>query len=268
MRRVISFGSYTFPDTVPERGELLRATFADTVPRVTRLPGMDGGFDEYGDDPAARDAATIRARFVLIADTPEDMADAHDAVMAMARYGRDVLTVETSGGDERWTYARVIDIAMPTGHDSVSDKLTEVTVDFQVALPFWYATSEDSPQTEACSGTSTTFIVTNAGNATAIPVITVDPATNLASGVTVQRIVSSVVVDEIDYDAALLSSDVLVIDCRSLTVRKNGSDAYGTAFTADHPAWMRLLPGSNSLKVILGGGESASVTVAWDDTWV
>lgn len=268
MRRVISFGSFTFPDTVPERGELLRATFADAVPRVTRLPGMDGGFDEYGSDPAAREAATIRARFVLVADTPEDMADARDAVMAMARYGRDVLTIETSSGDERWTYARVTDITMPTTHDSVSDKLTEVMVDFQVALPFWYADSADSPQTESCSGSATSFTITNAGNATAVPVITIDPSTNLVSGVTVQRIVSAVVVDQVDYDAALLSSDTLVIDCRSLTVKKNGSDAYSTSFTADHPAWMRLLPGSNSLKVILGGGESASVTVAWDGTWI
>lgn len=267
MRRVLSFGDYTFPDTIPARGEILRTNFANGVTRTVRLPGMDGGYDEYGSDRLASEIGNVRYRFMLVAETPSEMADLRDEVMALADLGITELTIETPAGDERWTWAKVNNISMPTQPDVYSDKMVEVTIDWQVTLPRWFSDSEDSPQVEACSGTDTTFMVANGGNAAAVPIFTIDPSTDLTSGITIQRLVSAVVVDEIDFDAALLASDVLVIDCKALAVKKNGSDAYGTAFSADHPAWLRLLPGDNTIKVILGGGESASVTVEWNDTW-
>lgn len=269
MRRLLSFGGYTFPDTIPERGELIYSNFSNTVPRVVKLPGMDGGFDEYGDDPPARETGAVRYRFVLTADSAAEMMQKHDAVMAMASYGRALLTVEAAPGEQRFTWAKVNNISAPIHSPAYTDRIVRVAVDFQVTLPNWFSDSPDSPQVEACSGTATDFTVTNAGNSIATPVITVDPsAGGLASGLVIQRIVSAQVVDEIEYDAALIGSDILVIDTKKLSVRKNDTDAYGSAFAADHPAWMRLLPGDNTIRVILGGGESADVTFTWDDTWI
>ena len=267
MKRFVSFGAYTFPDTVPDSGEVLRSNFGNAVPRTSRLPGMDGGYDEYGDDAAAGEIGNVRARFMLVAATAAAMQTARDAVMATARYGRATLTVETFAGGQRFTKARVNNIAMNSEHDAYSEKLCEVTVDFQVALPRWYSVAGASPVTTACSGVLTDFTITNGGNANAQPVITIDPSVTLTSGVKVQRIVSSVVVDQVDYDASLLASDLLVVNCQSLTVTKNAVDAYGNVFSSNHPAWLRLLPGANTIRVVLVGAETASVAVAWDDTW-
>lgn len=269
MRRILSFGAYTFPDSIPERGTILQTNFSNGVPRTDRLPGMNGGYDALGDDPFPAEVGSVRYRFVLVADTPAEMADKIDDVMEMSRYGRAVLTMETQGGDERFCSAKVNNIGLPIEADVYSERIVEVTVDWQVANPRWFSNSPDSPQVQACSGTNTTFTVTNDGNATATPIISIDPGVGgiSASGLTIQRIVSAVVVDEITYAAALLATEVLSINCQTLTVRKNGTDAYGTAFSADHPAWMRLLPGGNSIKVILGGGEIADVTFTFDDTW-
>jgi hypothetical protein len=60
---------------------------------------------------------------------------------------------------------------------------------------------------------------------------------------------------------------VLTVDARSLTVRRNGADAYTTVFAASHPAWLRLPPGSSSLRVSVGAGESVTVSVVWADAW-
>jgi hypothetical protein len=260
---IVSFGAYSFPDT---QSSIIN-NFGDTVPRTTRLPGMSGGFDEYGDDAAAHEIGRVTVRFWLHADTPAAMQGKRDAVRAMARYGRATLTTLDDYGVQRSTKARVNSIQMPDDVIARAQRTQQVTVDFQVALPRWYSTASSSPVTTACSGTATDFTITNNGNADALPIITIDPGATLTSGVKVQRIVSATVVDEVDYDASLVASDLLVINCQSLTVQKNSTDAYGTTFTALHPAWLRLLPGANSLRVVLVGAETASVAIAFDDTW-
>ena len=261
--RLISFGSYNFDNN----GTSLVTNFGNAVPRTTRLPGMDGGFDEYGDDAAAHEIGRVTWRMFLHATTPAEMQAKRDAVMAMVRSGRATLTVETVGGGQRFTTARVNSIQMPDDVIARSHRTQQVTLDFQVALPRWYSVAGASPVTTACSGVLTDFTITNGGNADAQPVITIDPSVTLTSGVKVQRIVSSVVVDQVDYDASLLASDLLVVNCQSLTVTKNAVDAYGNVFSSNHPAWLRLLPGANTIRVVLVGAETASVAVAWDDTW-
>ncbi|NUQ07326.1 MAG: phage tail family protein [Anaerolineae bacterium] len=242
-------------------------SIVDGVPRTLRLPGMDGGYDLFGDSALPREVGQVRARFVVVAENAAAMAAARDAVLAMSGYGRARLVIEMHGGDQRWNWAKVNSISLPTEHDAIADRFAEATVDFQCALPHWYSTNDDSPQVEACSGAATTFTVTNAGNAIAVPIITIDPGSAISGGLTIQRLVSSEVADEIVYAAALISTDALIIDCPALSVTKNDADAYSTAFGADHSAWMRLLPGDNTIKVILGAAETADVTVEWDDCW-
>ncbi|MCK6580366.1 MAG: phage tail family protein [Anaerolineae bacterium] len=268
MKRIISFGAYTFPDSIAERGEVLRWNFANGVPRTDRLPGMDGGYNPLGADAFPSEIGTVRYRFVLVADTPAEMTIKIDAVLAMARYGRATLTAETHGGDQRFCYGTVNNVSLSVDADVYSDKIVEVIIDWQVSDPRWYSTSADSPQVEACSGASTTFTVVNNGTASALAKISIDPGTAIsASGVTVQRLVDSVAIDEVEYAAALLATDALVINAQTLTVTKNGSDAYLNDFSANHPAWFRLLPGDNTIKVVLGAAETADVTFEWDDCW-
>lgn len=269
MRRLVSFGSYSFPDTVARDGEVLRTSFAQGQELLARAPGADGAYDLAGDDPYPTKPGSIRCRFKLVAESGADMQAQRDALLALTGYGRALLTAEFGDDTLRTTYAKAVAIEMPIDHDSWSERIADVSISFLVPFPRWESANEDSPQTEACSGTNTTFSLVNAGSALALPVITIDPGASdiSASGLTIQRLVDSVVVDEIEYSAALDDLDALVIDCKALSVKKNGGDAYSDDFVAQHPAWMRLAPGSNSIKVILGGGESASVQFAWADTW-
>ncbi|MCK6578120.1 MAG: phage tail family protein [Anaerolineae bacterium] len=264
MSRIVSFGAYTFPNT----GYSLINNFGDGVPRTDRLPGLDGGYDAYGDDPAPVEIGRVTWRFRLLAGSPAAMTLLRDQVRRMQSYGRALLTLEVDDGTQRWCYARVHNIQMADTVIAPSTRAQEVVIDWQVSDPRWYSTNADSPQVEACSGAATTFTVVNNGTAAALAKISIDPGTAIsASGLTVQRLVDSVAIDEAEYAAALLATDALVIDAQTLTVTKNGSDAYSNDFSANHPAWMRLLPGSNTIKVILGAAETADVTVEWDDCW-
>ncbi|MBK8023522.1 MAG: hypothetical protein IPK19_19335 [Chloroflexi bacterium] len=266
--RIIRFGAYTFPDTIPASGEIVRTNFGNAVPRIDRLPGMDGGYDAFGDEAAPTEVGNVRCRFALVANSAAALAGQIDAARGMSGYGRAQLVIETGAGDERWTWAKVNSLTIPTEQDAIADRYAEVTVDFQCALPRWFSSNGDSPQVEVCSGAATPFTVRNGGNAIALPRFSIDPGTAISSsGLTIQRLVDAVVVDEVEFAAAVLTTDTLVIDAQGLTVRKNGVDAYGSSFSARHPAWFRLHPGDNTVRVILGAGESASVTVTWDDTW-
>lgn len=268
MRRAISFGAYAFPATVPAAGPVLEANFAEGQPTYARLAGASGGVDDSGADPAPAPVGAVRVRFALAAATPADMQSARDAALGLVRVGQAPLTVELADGRQRWALARAVRVSIPVEHDAIADRLAFVTIDFQVAYPRWYSTAAGSPASISASGASTDGTVTASGTAAARPVITIDPSTAISSGgLVIRRMVDAVAVDEITYAAALLSTDVLVVDCQTLTVRKNGTDAYENAYSAKHPAWMRLQPGANLIRVILGAGEAASVSLAWADEW-
>jgi hypothetical protein len=238
------------------------------VPRTVRLPGMDGGYDLLGDDAPPVEIGRVTWRYRLLADTRPQMEALRDTVKAMVRSGRQQLVMETSGGTQRWTYAKINNVGMPDSVVRRSERVQDVTLDFQVPHPRWFSTAASSPVVQACSGTNTTYTITTGGTAIAKATITVDPGATLTSGVIVQRLVSSVVIDEVDFNASLVASDLLVVDARALSVKKNGADAYGNTFSTKTPGWFRLVPGDNTIKVILVGAETASVSIAWDDTWI
>lgn len=267
MSYIVSFGDYNFPD----RGIHLEANFADTVPRTTRLPGMDGGYDEFGDDPAPSEIGRVNARLRLNASGGSAMQAARDELRGLAAIGRGSLVMQPSGGTAayapRWAWARINSVSIPEKMPIITDAVQDASIDWQVSDSRWYSMELVSPGGQECAGTATDFQGTAGGNAIAYPMITVTASGTLPNGFTLQRLVDAVVVDEIEYGEALDDEDEVVVDCRALSVTLNGAEAYGTAFVPLHPAWMRLLPGSNDLRVALNSGGSAEVTVEWYDTW-
>jgi hypothetical protein len=58
-----------------------------------------------------------------------------------------------------------------------------------------------------------------------------------------------------------------VIDCRRMSVKFNGADAYSN-FVTDSPAeWARLYPGTNQLRVSSVNGAGMDVTVGYYNAW-
>lgn len=266
MTRLLSFGDYQFRDT----GVSLSWNFANLVTRTGRLPGVDGGFDEYGDERAPSEIGKIQATMWLKAFTAAEMTAARDAVAGMAAMGVQSLVIEPyRGGAVRSCRARLDAFTHTETYAQFPMQRQRITLNFQAAYPRWGAANADNATVISASGTATNATKTNAGNAVAVPVITLAATTNIsASGLKIRRMVGATIADEISYAAALTSGDTLVIDCRDLSIKRNGSDAYSSAVTFSNAGWLRVQPGSNTIRVVLGGGETADVTIAFDDAWV
>lgn len=271
MTRVVSFGEYEFP----ARWTQFDTNFGDAVPRTVRLPGMDGGYDEFGDDPAPTEIGNVKFRLRVsqpgmdLTSQGTAMQALRDALRGLAAQGRQVLVIEPSGGTaQRWTMARINSVQASERLPAETDRIQDFVFDFQVSDPRWYSDNAASGTVEACGAGTTSFTRSNGGNALTVPVITVVAGTAaLASGVTVRRVSGGTVLDRAQYAGTVAAGGTLVIDCRALSVTLAGSAAYGTAFSYDHPAWLRIPPGDNDYQVVLGAGQSADVTFEWDDAW-
>lgn len=265
MTRVLSFGAYLFDDV----GVDFSTNFADLVPRTVRLPGLDGGYDEFGSDRAPGEIGSIRFSFWLQASTPAEMQGKRDALRRMADWGVQALTVEPEPGvAERWCFCRVQNMQLPEQFAQRTRLNQRVTITFQASTPRWYAASAESPYEAEAMGDEDSFALAVGGSATALPVITVLANTTLAGGIAVRLERNASTVDRVVFGDPVPSGDTLVIDCRALRVTLEGANAYSTDFTVDHPAWLRLAPGVETTVVVeLGGGEDVDVTVEFDDTW-
>lgn len=280
-QRITRFGSgsqtYTFPNTI----QTLSTNFGDTVPRIVKLPGQSGGLNEYGGDIIPREVGRITVSFTLTTRERESMTALRDAVMAMLGWGEKRLFMRPTDPDlsERFCYASVNNINMPEQPAKHTDLWQPVTIVFQSPDPIWQTLGNEAPRWgefswgggalwgggagEAVSGVQTDLTISQTGSAV------VTPRFRIVCGVgqtcedpTIQRIVDGQVVDEVSYVGTLVEDDELEINCRALSVKLNGNDAYSSAFDFAHPAWFRLAPGSNSIRITFANsGDAATVYI-------
>lgn len=248
--------------------------FADAVTRTTRQPGVDGGFDEYLGDVAAREIGTIRQGLTLQSETKEGLSALRDDLRAMLQWGKGYLYYRPSDyptDPERRVYCRVSNIPMSRDESDARDSYWQrATVIFQASYPGWERAVTLNQFTH--TGLSTDVTLNNAGNAIALARVEVSLA--LGDSITtffrVRRVDGSDnVLGEFYYPNALTEDDLLVIDANSSSLTLNGDDAYSSNVTFKHPDWIRLLPGDNTIRVMSGGGgNSASVTVQYRSAYI
>jgi hypothetical protein len=273
-RFVAGGNTYTFPETIQD----LRDNFKNVVPRTTRLPGADGGFPTDGAGKRASEIGNISFSFYLRAYTRSAMEDLRDAVHAMTNWGLGRLYMQPSdpADPERWAWCAVNNITTSRKEHEHTNLLQRVQCSFQAPDPYWYAPGNLtvwggttwgggewlSDNTESVSGAISSLTETNNGNATTHPIISL-LATDTCVNPRVERLVDGAVVDRVKFNAVLSVDDELVIDCRGKRVLLNTADAYTSAFSFLHPDWMRLLPGSNALRVVFDGDGEADVTIGY-----
>lgn len=305
MKRVLSFGSYTFPDTQDQ----LSDNFKNPVLRNVRLPGVPGGFDEFGYDPAPNEIGTVKLHFLLLAKTAAEVTQKRDAVHELAGWGVRKLIVQPADPTQppRYTYARVQNIQTPENARKL-DLWQGVSMDINITYPFWM---QDAYAQGAVWGASTwgsssaiwgdsssavslgaapaartwgnasaiwgggsslwgqqsqvSLTYTNNGNAISQPRLIFSCTADAASGITIERLVNGVTAEQIAYTGAITSGQVLDINCRALSVLLAGQNAYNS-FTYTHPAWLRLRPGANTLRVTLPTG-MGTLRVIYPHTW-
>jgi hypothetical protein len=299
-KRVISFGSYLFPDTQDQ----LSDNFTNVVNRSVRLPDLSGAFDELGLEPGPTETGSLKVKFLLLAAHSQQITQLRDDVRAMAGWGLRKLLVQPADPTlaPRYTYARIQNIGVPENAKRL-DIWQEVNVDFFVPYPRWMqdaATGTNwgegtwggfvwggtwpwvnvgsaavGPGEAWGSATWGSFVwgagqvtdltVTNTGNAISLPRLEFLCTDPVASGLIVERVINGLAMDTLTYSGAIAVGQILSLDARGLSVTLDGDAAYNS-FDYTHPAWLRLSPGANTLRVTLpsGGGK---LKIVYPHTW-
>lgn len=283
MPRIVRFGSaspklYTFPDTL----QSLSGNFGNVVPITTRMPGMSGGLDEYGDDAAPSEIGNIQLTYKLIASSRDQMTAKRDVVNQMLEWGTQRLYMQPTDPllSERWTRARINNISMSQDLAKHSDLWQDVSISFQCSDPRWYAAGTESPSwgdntitwgggakwggslspTTLTGGVVSNITVTNNGKMITRPRLTFVYVSGTPTPVfSIVRYVGGVAVESLGctLSTALTTNETLEINPRAYSVLRYtsgiASDAYyGLQFT--HPDWLRLDPGANTIQLFCGSG--------------
>lgn len=290
MDTLLRFGSgnqvYTF---TPDYQIMLKDNFRNLVPNTTRLPGLDGGLDEYGTNPAPSEIGNVQVMFWLFATSNTEMTAKKRALGALSSWGVKRLYKQPLDTSQTEVYcdARVNSIDYGETSRDQPHLRQRVQLNFQVANPSWYGRGTESAAwgdgstwgsgviwggtavANACTGLQNDFSLNVGGNSLTYPRIEVRcGGAQTASGIVISRIVQNVIVDQVTYNQTLVANDSLIINCRASSVRKNSIDAYGNHFTYLKSGWFRLEAGANAIRVgFTNVSDAASVYFRYYDAW-
>jgi len=274
---------YTFPTTQSQ----VRDNFSDVVPRTVRVPGANGGFDQFGLDPAPTEIGNVAVTFDIEVADPDLMQAERDEIRAMAAWGVQKLIKQCGDEGERYCWARVNSIGMtesPAGSQgSISTNiLLRVTVDFQVAEPGWFDdTAWDTPTSlttlDATTGNPTQTEVTIGGLFPVFPrfTVTIDSAFVTDVGLYISQTTPTTLTGIADcqfYMQAISTpagtQSSLVIDCASMSVQHNGADAFAEVDYYANANYFSLPPGTYYVKAFVKrGGATGFLSMQWREKY-
>jgi len=262
--RNIQFGDFIFDDNGTV--ETVRDNFKNVVTRTRRLPGVSGGYDNYGSLPAPTAIGDVFLSFAITAQTEQDYIDRLDALNALAAQGKQTLSVTPGEGRaQRSCQARINNIN-DTRRSNSYPCWVNTTINFQVDDPRWL--EAQAAQVEAVSGTSTTFTVDAGGMVFAIPKITVScSAMQSVTSFRIDRLVDAAVADQINYSGAIGNSESLVIDVGAKSIKLEDDAVYSDMTAYDWARWFILEAGENTIRVVLNSGGAATVTIQWQPAY-
>lgn len=214
--QLLDFNGIALPErvvayAVPRRVDVMRVRIAGGGSYA-----MGASFDaqEYGAEGMYYDAVTGWIR--------DSVLDQLRGYMGLPY----TLRGQTANGDIRRCTAWLTEINPTHDNESAAGNFQRVSLRFS-ADPFWV--SDELRIIEPSS--STTMLANNSGNTTTRAIkFTLTPAANISSLTLTAGDVSLV------YDAALTTSDTLVIDVEAGTVKKNGTNVYGSVTLPDTQA--------------------------------
>lgn len=260
----------------------LWTNFGNLVARTRRMPGMDGGFNEFAGARPPSEIGQVRWGGVLLASSRDDMQAKRDALNEMLTWGEQVLwyqpyKISTAAADApRFTWATVNDISMQQDLSGFSDLHQIVQINWQCPVPFWHRPGAGTAWWGGAASDHTLFGTTWGGGrfwANSISAITtidaptetvghnvangdapthpvfsiIIPAGKTASHIRIQRKVNNGVVDELVYNGTLVAGDQLCIRPGKKKVRLNGVNAYNKLDVLNGD-WMLFYPGTNTVK--------------------
>lgn len=259
--------TYTFTNV-----QTVLDNFRDLVARIVRMPGADGGFNEYGSERPASAIGTVQVSFIIRSNTKAGMEDLRDDAKEMADWGEGALFKQPSDSadDERFCTATINAITMTDRPSGQTEFQQPGQATFSVPHPYWLTKGNgilwdgdevwdgataiwDGAAIINATGRSTSGSATNNGKATTWPDINITiPAGELMTAIEIQRIKNGAVIDAIQFLDSLEAGDQLVINTLKKSVTVNGADRFTTAFNYLTPDWFRLEPGSNTIEILMG----------------
>lgn len=268
IRAFIANGNtYTFP-TSPGDQEF-NAPFGSVPAKITKLPGSDGGWDEYGTGRGASDPGLVEFTIVLVAQTRAGMQTLRDNLRAMTAWGKGRL-IDTINGADRWCFARLTLPDIKEQRSGQTDLHQPVKLTYSVSDPYWYTIGNEtvwgggalwgnaaavwagsgSPTTITGSGTIT---ATNNGNAdTLARVVVRNNSGSTINNPRVRRIVNGATADEILYTGNIATGSELAVNPRKHSAVIAGVSVLSN-LTYKNSNWIKLTPGSNALQVYVEG---------------
>jgi len=264
----------------------LSDNFRNSVQRHSKLPGVSGALDEYGNQPAPLETGQVRISSWFQADTAAIQTNHLRDIGSMWQSGLQRLYKQPMGDGLLPLYCEAkLDFANITQQSrTLPRKQIRVDMGFSVANPGWLGAGTESPiwgagevwgagsiwggsATPVLSvGTSNEYSITPGGNAIIYPRILISiPTMKSATNITIQRIYGGSVQDEVGWTPTLSAGDSLIINTRSKSVTLNGADAYNSNFTKTTVAWFSLLGGiDNTIRVLMDNPtDQANVTIKY-----
>lgn len=252
---IITFGAVT----LPEGQDGYECNFATAKGSILSLASSSGGYDTFGTSRGVTPVGLVGKTFLVFGDTPTAYQTAIDAFQSMQALG--AATLAASWDDA--TTTRQCTARVFTLDRVASGRLYgEYRVVWEVAYPRWESATLTTTNITA-SGTSTDTTIANAGNAYALPVITLTCAGGQTALDPTFRIMDgSTILDEAAYDGTITNaSGALVLNCQTKAVTLNGVAVYSPDITRLFPDMIRLRSGNNTFRVVMGGGGNAATVV-------
>ena len=188
-----------------------------------RVTGRNGAYDLLGDGFQVGNQS-YAAEFLVVNDCDDPQNKLIDQLRGAIQATGDLIGEFDTG--RRRAKARLVSVKSEPNFNDIRAGIHRVICEFRAA-PFWDSDSLILIEPDA----STTMIALNSGNAVSRAIkFTLTPAANISSLTLTSGDVSLV------YDAALTTSDTLVIDVEAGTVKKNGTNVYGSVTLPDTQA--------------------------------
>lgn len=255
---------------------------------ISGLPGVHGGISGLGSGRGKANVGTVKVDLWLHFDNPNDASDKIDSLRQLQDWGLQPLFMQPTVGGERFCWARLVGAALKQDVHDLPHVRQLMTLVFEVPDPFWYGQGtervwgdgglwNDGGLWGAGSGAAAfasktdgdTITATVGGTIYTHAHVLVENTSGVdASDLVIRRTVAGIVMDEIRYSGTLINAQGLEISARAQTVllMPAGTDAIAN-FEARTADWLRLMPGSNTLDIILGDG-SLDMAVRWFERYV
>lgn len=128
-------GTYQFPAQTADDNN-----FPSAVTDTTRIYGMDGGLDLYGNDPTPQEIGSISLSWWIFDDPATGAMTRHvDSAKAMAGWGRGRLFAaeDAPKAGLRWTFARLNDLNASRNVQNTPHRRRQIRATFQAPSPHW-----------------------------------------------------------------------------------------------------------------------------------